>query len=380
MTLGQGRGVKFLIDIHKNQIIFVGLDVVPFEEAREEDMRNTVVISAVLLILGFGGLLSLYLADRYRATTRILQDTSAFADEVVAHLPVGLIATDREGDITFFNESAERITGLGAAQAAGQKPNTLLPTQLCGLKSVMEGGKAITEKQMECTFSSGRTVPLSVSATRIINAVGELVGYIFILRDLGEVQQLQDEIRRQEKLAAIRTDLDSFSDVEAYALMVSGYRMVESEFDRQFSNFPKYTGARSDWPFLQLEDAVSQPAKSQGLMKLLDASRKRAFKIWYLSWPLKICGVVLGMAALAFFFWACLKWPSLPLLTLGAIGIAIAVLIASAVVGKTVVRIVRFRETLSQIGIGIAMSLLGWIFARIHLHVFDRLFLHKGRL
>jgi hypothetical protein len=34
----------------------------------------------------------------------------------------------------------------------------------------------------------------------------------------------------QLDLAGVRTDLDSFSDVEAYALMTSGYRMTEWEF------------------------------------------------------------------------------------------------------------------------------------------------------
>src|SRR5262249_47257292 len=33
----------------------------------------------------------------------------------------------------------------------------------------------------------------------------------------------------QSKLAAIRTDLDSFNEVEAYALMASGYRMANAD-------------------------------------------------------------------------------------------------------------------------------------------------------
>jgi hypothetical protein len=36
----------------------------------------------------------------------------------------------------------------------------------------------------------------------------------------------------QKKLAAIRTDLDSFCDTEAYALMTSGYRMADFEFKK----------------------------------------------------------------------------------------------------------------------------------------------------
>jgi two-component system sensor histidine kinase HydH len=38
---------------------------------------------------------------------------------------------------------------------------------------------------------------------RIINADGDYVGQVLILRDLGEVRRLQEEVRRQEKLAAI---------------------------------------------------------------------------------------------------------------------------------------------------------------------------------
>ncbi len=184
-------------------LIVAGLDVAPFEQAIQGEIRTTIMMSVILLLLGFGGFISLFWMNSYHAAKRTLQDTSAFADEVVAHLPVGLIATGREGNITFFNEAAERITGLSAAAAENKTPDSLLPAQLCGLKQVTQDGRAITEKEMECTFSSGRVVPLSVSATRIINAVGELVGHVLILRDLGEVHRLQDEIRRQEKLAAI---------------------------------------------------------------------------------------------------------------------------------------------------------------------------------
>lgn len=184
-------------------LIVAGLDIAAFDQSIQEDIQTTVIMSAILLLLGFGGFVSLFWMNSYRAAKRTLQDTSAFADEVVAHLPVGLIATDREGKITFFNAAAERITGLNALEAVHLEADLLLPVQLCDLKQWMEDGQSITEKEMECTFAGEHTVPLSVSAARIINAIGELVGHILILRDLGEVHRLQDEIRRQEKLAAI---------------------------------------------------------------------------------------------------------------------------------------------------------------------------------
>jgi two-component system sensor histidine kinase HydH len=67
----------------------------------------------------------------------------------------------------------------------------------------LDRGESISEKEMECEFTKDKVVPVSVSASKIINEEGQFVGKVLILRDLGEVRRLQDEIRRKEKLAAI---------------------------------------------------------------------------------------------------------------------------------------------------------------------------------
>lgn len=225
-----------------DRIIFVGLDVEPFEEARKEDIRNTVIISSVLVLLGFGGFLSLYLAENYRSTRRVLQDTSAFADEVVTSLPVGLIATGRDGKIAFFNETAERITGVKLSDARGRVPDEFLPVHLCGLKERLDKGQTILEEEMECAFGEDKPVPLSVSASKIVNEEGDFVGNIVILRDLGEVRSLQNEVRRKEKFAAvgslaagiaheIRNPLSSIKGLATYF----GDKFAETDEDKEFA-------------------------------------------------------------------------------------------------------------------------------------------------
>lgn len=184
-------------------IIVAGLDVSPYEDAVRVDIFNTVVLSAVLLVLGFGGLVSLSWMQNYRIARKKLQDTTAYADEIVTHLPVGLIATDPSGRIAFFNAAAERITGLDLAALRGRSAHENLPGSLCGLQDALEQGETILEEQMACRTPDGREVPVSVSAVRIVNADGDYVGQVLIIRDLGEVRRLQEEVRRQEKLAAI---------------------------------------------------------------------------------------------------------------------------------------------------------------------------------
>ena len=186
-----------------DQIILVGLDPKPFEDARKEDIRNTAIISGILVILGLAGFISMFWMQSYRSAKKSLQDTSAIADEVVKSLPVGLIATDKDGKIAFYNSAAERITGLNLSQAQGKDPKILLPSHFCGLTESLDRGESIYEKEMECEFIENKIVPVSVSASKIINEEGQFVGQVLIIRDLGEVRRLQGEIRRKEKMAAI---------------------------------------------------------------------------------------------------------------------------------------------------------------------------------
>ena len=186
-----------------DQIILVGLNPEPFEEGRKEDIRNTAIISGVLMLLGLAGFISMFWMQGYRSAKKSLQDTSAIKDEVVNSLPVGLIATDKDGRIAFYNSAAERITGLDLAQARGKEPDTFLPSHLCGLTKNLDLGEPISEREMECEFTENKVVPVSISASRIINEEDQFVGQVLIIRDLGEVRHLQDEIRLKEKLAAI---------------------------------------------------------------------------------------------------------------------------------------------------------------------------------
>ena len=244
MMMGQGNDWWLSSNrSEQDQIIFVGLDVEPFEDARLEDIRNTIIISAILLLLGVGGFLSVIYAQSYRLTRRSLQDTSAFADEVVTNLPVGLIATDRNTKIAFFNAAAEKITGIRFEDARGKDAGEALPGNWCGLEETLMQGHPVLEQEMECSFSNRKTVPLSVSASRIVNEDGEFVGNIIILRDLGEVRRLQEEVRRKEKLAAlgrlaggvaheIRNPLSSIKGLATYF----GSKFAEESEDRKAAN------------------------------------------------------------------------------------------------------------------------------------------------
>lgn len=186
----------------------------------------------------------------------------------------------------------------------------------------------------------------------------------------------------QECLAAIRTDLDSFSDKEAYALMISGYRMSEQAFREGVGGLPASMVEQAPWKFLAIENAMKQQDEAAELKRFLGISSELFFKVWRLAprWLQLTAAVLFGVPAVLGFFWACWQWASFPLLTVGMIGQTVAVLLAGFFLGKTLLRVVRFRETLIRIGIGVGMSLIGSLVTRLHLLIFDRLYLRLGHV
>jgi len=50
------------------EVVFVGLDMGPIEAARKQDTTNTILVASILLLIGFAGVFSLFLAQAYRST------------------------------------------------------------------------------------------------------------------------------------------------------------------------------------------------------------------------------------------------------------------------------------------------------------------------
>jgi hypothetical protein len=206
----------------------------------------------------------------------------------------------------------------------------------------------------------------------------------------------------QALLAGVRTDLDSFSDLEAYALMASGYLAAEQALSKlqglpMAQDRPAHT-----WRFLELRDWM-QPADTEDagyrrLLQHLEAANMTFFKVWKLSRPLQMTAWTLGLLLLAGVI--CLGFfnPHLTLpvstwlwlqqsLTLGNLLLTAGVLLFGMLVvnlaGKTAgqaMKLVRSRETLYRILVGLGVGIVGWVGALIHLRLFDRLFKRLGRL
>jgi predicted acylesterase/phospholipase RssA len=223
----------------------------------------------------------------------------------------------------------------------------------------------------------------------------------------------------QQLLSALRTDLDSFSEAEAYALMTSGYRITEFQFKQEKCVEDFFEPTESEpWKFLEIEDFMRDAGKgNKYLKKLLTVGSSGAFKVWQIDPILKnllrvvLALIAIAIVALVYFWWNAhlpewvpqriAEWANS--LTTGVRGLTfqkVVTYIYSAIVMMLVVGLlarvltalfgtfvsqhaiglVRWKDTLKRIAVGIVISTIGFVAAVLHVYIFDKRFLALSTL
>jgi two-component system sensor histidine kinase HydH len=184
-------------------IIFVGLDMTSVEDAIRSDTRHTVIMGIILLLIGFSGIILLFLAQSYRAARLSLSRIKAFSDNLVENMPIGLVALDSQQRITSLNNAAASILNRLPAELIGENAEKFLPAELWKLLENLNTEKGAVEKEIDCTVKEGTVIPLEVSATLLYDEDGTFLGHVVLFKDLSEVHSLRKEIARSQRLASV---------------------------------------------------------------------------------------------------------------------------------------------------------------------------------
>lgn len=204
---GTGNFKKRLpIEDASELVIFVGLGAQPFEARLASDLRGTIFTALLVGLLGIGGLLSLFWAQSCKLSRRMVQDIRAFAGEVVSSLPLGLVIFNPAGQAAHGNAAAAAILGMSEKAIQGKTAAELGGRDWEEIAARVNRGEAALEEEhtlAQQVEAENGPLPVSISASRIINEEGQALGMIFLLRDLREVKRLQEQLRRSERLSTL---------------------------------------------------------------------------------------------------------------------------------------------------------------------------------
>ena len=185
------------------QIIFVGLDMTSIENVAGEDIRHSIFMGAMFLLIGFAGIVTLFMAQAYRSARTSFSKVKAFSDNLVENMPMGLVAIDPEEQIASFNQTAESMLGINARQTLGKQLTEILPLSFLNFFQELKSEPRPINRELEAPLKNGKNLPLDVIGTALTGDDGAALGWVILFRDLTEIQHLKREIAQSQRLASI---------------------------------------------------------------------------------------------------------------------------------------------------------------------------------
>jgi two-component system sensor histidine kinase PilS (NtrC family) len=139
--------------------------------------------------------------DRSTHDLRRLRDLNA---RIVQSLNSGLLTTDSAGRVGSFNPEAERIVGMTSLDVVGALVDDVIPGAWDLLKAPAAGQQEPvrrTRLAFECEDGTSKFLGLAASALR--DSQGTAIGHVVIFQDVSDVVQMEAELTRSERLAAV---------------------------------------------------------------------------------------------------------------------------------------------------------------------------------
>ncbi len=185
----------------KNKLISIRLRLGPFESARQQDIHHALLMGGILVILGGGALYFIFIVQNYYLVDRSLAEMKTYTENLVESMADGLISIDREKKIVTINRRAGEFLGEKEKNLKGRRISEAFDENL---ETLLEENKLIIlGQEIEVQHPSGSRIPLSLSAAPLKDEMGREMGSVLLLRDLREIRDLQEKVRRSERLASL---------------------------------------------------------------------------------------------------------------------------------------------------------------------------------
>ena len=181
----------------------IGLEMGTLERAHHEDRLHTMMMAAMLILLGSGSLFFILVVQNFHLVQRTLNQMKSYIHYVVESMANGLISLDANGAVTTINRAAQELVGVSETESKSLEIDRLLPPHATEIQEVLEHNHTILNKEIVLKHRGGLAIPVNLSATQVKDEGGAKLGVVVLLHDMREMVELQERAKRAEHLASI---------------------------------------------------------------------------------------------------------------------------------------------------------------------------------
>ena len=133
-----------------------------------------------------------------------LRNLRTLHQDIVEHIPSGIVTLDLEGKIVSLNRDAQRIIGVTAEQIRDKIWRETPFGEIEQLEAFFSAPMSTfggLSRELEITRQDGQSIPIGINLTPMKSSEGRLVGLVGIFQDLTERKKTEARLRQADRLA-----------------------------------------------------------------------------------------------------------------------------------------------------------------------------------
>jgi PAS domain S-box-containing protein len=135
-------------------------------------------------------------------------DLKSYTDSILSSITSGIVTLDLDGRLATVNPAAELLTGLFSGEIAGRYCTEVFahtPEVSEILMETLASRTGAGNVSLSLRRRNGTTVPVEMSTAPLRGLEGKDLGVVGVFRDVSQVRELEGQLRRSDRLAALGT-------------------------------------------------------------------------------------------------------------------------------------------------------------------------------
>lgn len=191
----------FLLDDEPLGLFRVGLKTDHLEEASSRIKRRILIISAVIGLIILILINFLTVNQNFRLVNAAYRRIQTHSKNILEHMADAVIAIDHEQRITLFNSAAAELFQVSREQVLNRPFRSVIPADIYLEPALLRGQTVIDEEKI--LELNDRRYIVSISTSLLENPNGQVESAFAVIKDLTEKLQLEENLKRKEKLTAM---------------------------------------------------------------------------------------------------------------------------------------------------------------------------------
>lgn len=135
-------------------------------------------------------------------------DLKSYTDSILSSITSGIVTLDLDGRVATVNPAAELLTGLFSGEIAGRYCTEVFahtPEVVEILMETLASRAGTATVSLSLRRRNGTAVPVEMSTAPLRGLEGKDLGVVGVFRDVSQVRELEGQLRRSDRLAALGT-------------------------------------------------------------------------------------------------------------------------------------------------------------------------------